>query len=58
METLDGKFFKHFNDVAQQELKVKSSHYDCQGLSVKFEKIVTVKDAVAKISSGDWVDIM
>lgn len=54
------RFFKHFNDAARQELKVKRSHYDCQGLSVKFEKIVTVKDAVARISSGDyiWMDIM
>ena len=54
------KFFKHFNFVAQQELRFKKSLYDSQGLSSKFEKIVTVGNAVANISNGDyiWVDIM
>ena len=44
------KFFTKFNYLAIQELREKKLIYDFQGLSEKFEKIVTVNKAVA----GQW----
>ena len=54
------KFFPKYNSNTQQELKIKKMQYDFQGLSSKFEKIVTVNNAIATISDGEfiWKDIM
>ena len=53
-------FFLKFNHNTQEELKAKKLQYDFQDLSKKIEKIVTVNNAIAIISDGDyiWKDIM
>ena len=54
------RFFTKFNHDVQEELKNKKLLYDIQGLSTKFEKIVTIGDAVATVANGEliWKDIM
>ena len=54
------RFFTKFNHDIQEELKNKKLLYDIQGLSTKFEKIVTIGDAVATVANGEliWKDIM
>ena len=54
------KFFLKFNRVTRDELKTKKLLYDFQGLSVKFERIVTTGNAIATIVDGKfiWKDIM
>ena len=54
------KFFLKYNHSTQEELNTKKMQYDFQGLSSKFEKIVTVNNAIATINNGEyiWKDIM
>ena len=54
------KFFLKYNHNAQQELNTKKMQYDFQGLSSKFEKIVTINNAIASIFDGELIlkDIM
>ena len=49
------KFFAKLNYYAAQELREKKLIYDFQGLSEKFENIVTVNEAVASLVNGDYV---
>ena len=55
-----GKFFNKFNFHAQEELKMKKLLHDHLNLSEKFEKIVTINNAIANVSDGEfvWLDIM
>ena len=54
------KFFVKFNYNTQEELKSKRLLYDFQGLSKKFEEIVTINNVVATLVDGEylWKDIM
>ena len=54
------RFFSKFNQDAQEELKTKKLLYDIQGLANKFEKLVTIGDAIATVVNGEfiWKDIM
>ena len=54
------RFFAKFNHDTQEELKTKKLLYDIQGLATKFEKIVTIGDAVATVVNGEfiWKDLM
>ena len=49
------KFFTKFNFHAKQELMEKKLRYDFQGLSDKFEKIVTVNHVIASVRNGEYV---
>ena len=53
-------FFSKFNHDAREELKTKKLLYDIQGLASKFEKLVTIGDAIATVVNGEliWKDIM
>ena len=54
------KFFNKFNFLAQEELKFKKLQYDHRGLAAKFEKIVTINNAIATATDGEftWLNIM
>ena len=54
------KFFLKFNHNTQEELKTKKMQYDFQNLSSKFEKIVTVNNAIVTKIDDEyiWKDIM
>ena len=54
------QFFRKFNHNTQAELKSKELLYHFQGLSNKFEKIVTVNNAIGILHDGEytWKDIM
>ena len=54
------RFFSKFNHDAREELKTKKLLYDIQGLASKFEKLVTIGDAIATVVNGEliWKDIM
>ena len=54
------KFFLKFNSSTKEELKSRKMLYDFQGLSEKFEKLVTTRNAIASVSDGEliWKDIM
>ena len=39
----------------QEELKIKQLQYDFQGLSNKFEMIITVNNAIATIIDGKYI---
>ena len=54
------KFFLKFNHNTQEELKTKKLQYDFQNLSSKFEKIVTVNNAIVTKIDDEyvWKDIM
>ena len=54
------KFFHKFNFQVQEELKIKKLQYDHRKLSQKFEKIVTINNAIASVHEGElvYLDIM
>ena len=54
------KFFAKFNYTAQQELRIKEMQYAFRGLSLKFEKIVTINGAIADRVNDEyiWKDIL
>ena len=54
------RFFAKFNHDTQEELKTKKLLFDIQGLANKFEKIVTIGNAVATLVNGEliWKDLM
>ena len=54
------RFFVKYNNHVKNELKIKKLQYDFQGLSTKFEKIVTTNNIVAKVDNGKytWNDIL
>ena len=54
------KFFVQFNFNARQELLTKMALYASQGLSEKYEKIVTSQNAIARVENEvyEWSDLM
>ena len=53
-------FISKFNHDCLEEMKTKKIIYDFQGLSSKFENLVTIGNAIANIVNGEliWKDII
>ena len=54
------KFFIKFNFKAQEELKIKKLQFQHRNLTAKFEKIISINNAIATVQEGGitWLDIM
>ena len=54
------KFFIKFNSKIHEELKSKKLQYEHRNALEKFEKIVTIKNAIAEMQNGEysWKDVM
>ena len=54
------KFFCKYNHKAHEEIQIKKLQFDFRNLSHKFEKIVTINNAIATLTNGEyiWKDIM
>ena len=54
------RFFCKYNYATQEEIRIKKLQYDFRGLSHKFEKIVTINNAIVSINAGEyiWKNIM